>query len=171
MAEGAEKYAPEDAKRLNNSLNIALGEVKSQEGRLLKNYTKAKEVLAKVRVDADAVKAGLAARKEEARKQALAAQEAAKSAVEGAGAQLAKAPKGKGVRADVEAAKADLQGLGEALADLQKLIDTEDYPSAINRAGAITDKATALTSRIKQALGKPGAKAEKKAGAKKKEKK
>lgn len=167
VAEGAEKYAPEDAKRLNESLNIAMGEVKSQEGKLFKNYTQAKEMLAKVKADADAVKAGLAPKREDAKKQATAAQEAARSAVDGAKSLLSKAPKGKGGRADIEALKADLQGLEEALTDVQKSIDAEDYPSAMNRANAIKDKATAISGQGKQIIGKTSAKAGKKAGAKK----
>jgi len=162
VAEGAEKYAPEDAKRLNESLNIAMGEVKSQEGKLFRNYTQAKEMLAKVRADADAVKAGLASKREDAKKQATVAQEAARSAVDGAKSMLSKAPKGKGGRADIEAVKADLQGLEEALTDVQKSIDVEDYPSAMNRANAIKDKATAVSGQIKQITGKTSAKAGKK---------
>jgi len=162
VAEGAEKYAPEDAKRLNESLNIAMGEVKSQEGKLFRNYTQAKEMLAKVRADADAVKAGLAPKREDAKKQATVAQEAARSAVDGAKSMLSKAPKGKGGRADIEAVKADLQGLEEALTDVQKSIDVEDYPSAMNRANAIKDKATAVSGQIKQITGKTSAKAGKK---------
>lgn len=167
IAEGAEKYAPEDAKRLNDSLNIAMGEVKSQEGQLFKNYTKTREMLAQVKADADAVKAGLAPKKEEAGKQALAARDAAMSAVEGAKSQLSKAAKAKGAMADIEAMKADLQGLEEALADVKKSLDAEDYPSAMNRANAIQEKATALSEQLKQVKGTTSAKAEKRAGAKK----
>ena len=167
VAEGAEKYAPEDAKRLNESLNIAMGEVKSQEGKLFKNYSLSKEMLAKVKADADAVKAGLAPKKENAKKEATAAQEASRSAVDDVKSLLSKAPKGKEGRADIEAVKADLRVLEEALTDVQKSIDAEDYPSAVNRANAIKDKATAVSEKIRQIIGRTSAKAGKKAGAKK----
>jgi len=168
IADGAEKYSPADAKRLNDSLNIAMGEVKSQDSKLYKNYSQAKEMLAKVKADADAVKTGLSVKKEEARKMAVAAQEAAWSAVDGAKSELSKSQKSKGVKADFKALESDLKALEDALADAQKSLDTEDYPSAINKADAARDKASALSDQIKQAEGKTAVKTENKAGGKKK---
>jgi hypothetical protein len=154
LAAGAEIYAPEDVRRLNASLNSALGEVKSQEGKLFKNYKNANSMLAKVKADADTVKAGLAAKKEEARKQALAAQEKARAGVEGVKSQLSKAPKGKKAGADIEAATKSVQGLEDALADVQKMIDAEEYPSALHKAGAIENEATALSGQLRLSMGK-----------------
>ncbi len=168
VAEGAEKYAQADAKKLNDDLAAAMSEIKAQDGKMMKNYSKAKEALAKVKADAEALKTGLAAKKEEAKQNAITAQGAAKTAINDAKALLAKAPKGKGSKADIEAMKADVKGLEESLPEVQKLVDTEDYSAAAEKANAIKDKASAVSDQIKQAMEKVGAKTETKKEAKKK---
>src|SRR5512139_1376921 len=77
MAEGAEKYSPAEAKKVNDALTEAMAEIKTQDGKFFKDYKKAGEMLAKVKTDSDNLKAGLAAKKEEARKKAIAAEESA----------------------------------------------------------------------------------------------
>lgn len=154
ITEGADKYAPDDAKRVNDELTAAMDEVKAQDGKLLKNYSKAKEMLAKAQTDADSVKQGLAAKKEEAKKNALSALEAAKSSVDNANGLIAKAPKGKGSKADIEALKSDVKGLEDSLPDVQKSIDGEDYVAAAQQATTIKEKADSVSEQVNQALAK-----------------
>lgn len=157
ISEGAEKYASEDAKKLNADLTAAMDEIKTQDGKFMKNYDKAKGMLAKVKADAETLKTGLAAKKEEAKKNAVASQEAAKAAIDEAKTLLSKAPKGKGSSADIEAMKADIKGIEEAFPDVQKLIDAEDYVAASDKANAMKDKAAEISGQIKQAMEKVGA--------------
>jgi colicin import membrane protein len=154
MTEGADKYAPEDAKKVNDEVTAAMDEVKAQDSKLLKNYSKAKEMLAKAQADADSLKSGLAAKKEEAKKNAASALEAAKSSVDNANALLAKAPKGKGSKADIEALKSDVKGLEDSLPDVQKSIDGEDYVAAAQQANTIKEKADSVSEQVNQALAK-----------------
>jgi hypothetical protein len=158
IAEGADKYAPEDMKRINDELTVAMDEVKTQDGKFMKNYGKAKEMLVKVKADAEALKSGLSVKKEEAKNNALDAQEAAKTAVKDAKTLLAKAPKGKGSKADIEAMKADLKGLEGSLADVQSAIDAEDYASATEKATSIKEKAAEVSSQVTKAMEKVGTK-------------
>jgi len=158
VAEGAQKFAAEDAKKLNDSMQAAQDEIKTQEGKTFKNYDKAKELLAKVKADAETLKAGLAAKKEEAKKNAVAAEEAAKASLAEAKALLAKAPKGKDSKADIEALKADLKGVEDSLAEIKAATDSEDYKVAIEKSNAAKDKAAAISEQIKQAMAKVGAK-------------
>src|SRR4030067_3718043 len=111
IAEGGDKYAGEEVKQMNDQLTAAMDEVKVQDGKFFKNYDKAKEMLAKVKGDADSLKAEIPARKEKAKNDAVAALEAAKTAVTDAKAMLGKAPKGKGSKADIEAMRADIAGV------------------------------------------------------------
>lgn len=157
VVEGA-KYAPEDTKKLNDDLSAAMNEIKTQDSKLFKNYSKAKEMLAKAKSDAEALKAGLTEKKEQAKQNALALQNTAKTSLDEAKTLLSKAPRGKGTKADIEAMKADIKGLEESLMDVQKLIDTEDYALASDKANAIKDKAVSVSDQIKQALEKVGAK-------------
>ena len=154
IADGAEKYAPEDAKKINDELTAALDEIKVQDGKMMKNYGKAEEMLAKVQADADALKTSLPMKKEEAKNNALAAQEGAKTAIEDAKKLLSKAPKGKGSRADIEAMKADVKGLEDSLGEVQASVNTEDYAAATEKAKSIQEKATEVSSQITQAMEK-----------------
>ena len=158
VAEGAQKFAAEDAKKLNDTMQAAQDEIKVQDGKTFKDYAKTKELLAKVKADAETLKAGLAAKKEEAKKNAAVAQEAAKTSVTEAKALLAKAPKGKGSKADIEALKADLKGIEDSLAEIKTANDAEDYNVAIEKSKAIQDKAAAISDQIKKAMEKVGTK-------------
>lgn len=159
-AAGSERYLPEDTKKVDDSLTAALDEVKAQDEKfaLFRNYEKAKQMLAQVKVDAEKVKADTAAKKEEAKKNAIAGQGAAKAAIEEAKALLAKAPMGKGAKADIEAMKGDIKGLEDSLPELQQLIDKEDYLTAIDKAKVIKDKADGVSSQVKAAMEKVKAK-------------
>ncbi len=158
VAEGAQKFAAEDAKKLNDSMQAAQDEIKVQDGKTFKDYAKTKELLAKVKADAETLKAGLAAKKEEAKKNAATAQEAAKTSLAEAKALLAKAPKGKGSKADIEALKADLKGIEDSLAEVKSANNSEDYNAAIEKSNAIKGKAAAISDQIKKAMEKVGTK-------------
>lgn len=158
ITEGAEKYAPEEAKKINDDLAAAMTEIKAQDGKFFKNYSKAQEMLIKVQADANNLKAGLAAKKEEAQNNAAAAFEAAKVSIDEAKVLLAKAPKGKGSQADIEAMKSDVKGLEESLAEVQASMDSEDYRAASEKSDGIKAKASEVSEQIKQAMEKVGAK-------------
>jgi len=152
VAPEASKYVAEDVKKLNDDLETAQNAINA------KNYKQAKEILLKVKADAETLKTTLPEKKELAKSNVIAAQDAAKTAVTDAKALLAKAPKGKGSKADIEAMKADIKGLEESLPEVQSLIDAEDYAVATEKANVIKEKAAAVSDQINQALEKVGAK-------------
>ncbi|MEK6529030.1 MAG: DUF4398 domain-containing protein [Nitrospirota bacterium] len=158
VADGAEKYATEDLKRLNDSLTAATDEISIQDKKFFKSYTKAKEMLAQVKADAETLKTEIPAKKEKAKNDALTVQTEATTAVADAKALIAKAPRGKGSRADLEAMKADLAGLETSLAEVQTLISSEDYLAASEKAAAIKAKAAEVSDQINQAMEKTGKK-------------
>jgi len=151
---GAEIYAKDEFKKLNDDLTAALDEVTAQSKKLFKKYGKAKELLARVKSDADALLPVVAQKKEEAKKAALAAQSEATAAVAEAKELLKKAPRGKGTKADIEAFTADLKALDDSLPEVQKAIDTENYLGAADKAKAIKEKATGISDQIKKAIEK-----------------
>jgi hypothetical protein len=156
-AEGGEKFAPAETKGVSDALNAAMEEVKTQDGKFFKNYDKAKELLAKAKGDAESLKTGLAAKKEQAKSEATANLAAAGDAVKAAKAALAKAPKGKGAAADLEAMKGDLQGLEAALAEVQPLIDSQDYAAARDKAAGVKTKADEVSAAVTAAMEKVAA--------------
>jgi hypothetical protein len=156
-AEGGEKFAPADMKNVTGALNAAMEEVKAQDAKWFKNYDKAKELLAKAKGDAETLKSGLAAKKEQAKAEATTALTAAGDAVKAAKEALAKAPKGKGSAADLEAMKGDVQGLEAALAELKPLIDSQDYAAARDKAASVKAKADEVSAAVTAAMEKVAA--------------
>ncbi len=152
--EGADVYAVDELKKLNDDYTAAMDEVNAQSKKFFKKYGKAKELLATLKTDAEAVKTLVPARKEEAKNAAIAAQDEAKKAVDEAKALLEKAPKGKGTKADIEAMKADLMGLETSLAAIQTTIDSADYFGAKDQATAIKDKAMGIVDQVQKAIEK-----------------
>jgi hypothetical protein len=151
---GADVYAPDELKKLNDELATATDEVNTQSKKFFKKYGPAKEMLAKVKADADALAASIPAKKEAAKNAAMTAQQEAQAALEEAKALLDKAPRGKGTRADIEAMKADLKGLEDSFPEIQAAIDREDYFGASNTAATIKEKAVAISDQVKAAMEK-----------------
>ncbi len=154
IKEGADVYAKEELKKLQDDLAAAMEEVNTQGKKVFKKYGNAKKMLLQVKTDAEALKATIPAKKEQAKNDALKALDEAKVAVEEAKALLAKAPKGKGTKADIEAFTADLKGLEDMLTEVQQGIDTEDYFGATDKAKIIKEKAISISDQIKAAIEK-----------------
>jgi hypothetical protein len=152
--EGAGVYAADELKKLNDNLQAAMDEVSTQSKKLFKKFGTAKELLAKVTADADALKATIPAKIEAAKNAALQAQTEAKAALDEAKALLEKAPKGKGTKADIEAMKADLAGLEASFPEIQTAIDGQDYFGASAKAATLKEKATAVSDQVKAAIEK-----------------
>jgi len=150
ISEGAEKYLPDDAKKLNDNLNKAMDEVKVQDAKILKNYGQAKEMLVNVKTEAEAINSKLPAKKEDAKKDAFAAIEAAKAAMAATKALIAKASMGKGPNAANETISADIKNLEDSFKELQVQIDREDYLTIASKADEIRNKASELSTLLKQ---------------------
>jgi hypothetical protein len=152
--EGADVYAPEEFKKLNDDYSAAMDEVNTQSGKFFKKFGTAKEMLAKVKADAEALKTTVPAKKEAAKQAAQTAMDEAKASWEEAKELLDKAPKGKGTKADIEAMKADLAGLETAANEAMASFNSEDYLGAKDKAMAIKEKAVAISDQIKAAMEK-----------------
>jgi len=154
QAEGAAVYAPEELKKLNDSMQAAMDEISTQSKKFFKKYGPAKEMLAALLTEAEAVKAGIPAKKEAAKNAAVQAQTEAKTLLDEAKALLDKAPKGKGTKADIEAMKSDLAGLETSFAEIQTAIDGQDFFGASGKAATIKEKAMAISDQVKAAMEK-----------------
>jgi hypothetical protein len=152
--EGAAVYAADELKKLNDDLQAAMDEVNTQNKKFFKKFSTAKEMLAKVQADADALKATIPAKIEAAKNAAIQAQTEAKAALDEAKALLEKAPMGKGTKADIMAMKADLAGLETSFAEIQTSIDSADYFGASAKAATIKEKATVISDQVKAAIEK-----------------
>lgn len=163
---GAPAYLAEDFAKLDGMLTNAKKEMADQDAKfaLLRDYSKAEQLLASVQTDAPRVTAEAGKKKEEAKQAAVQAQQAAQDSVKATQDLVAKAPVGKD-RAAVEAIKADAEGLTASLADVQTAIEKGDYLGAQAKAKAIQEKSQSVATEIQNALdkvkaakGKPAAK-------------
>jgi putative hemolysin len=154
VAAGAETYCTQEIGKVKSDLSAAQKEIATQQEKFWKNFDNAKAMLIKVDADAKAAEALVAPRKEEAKQAAIAAEGEAKAALEEAKALLAKAPKGKGTRADIEAFKADLKGIEDSLPEIATLIASEQYFPAKEKADALKAKAADISAQITAAMEK-----------------
>ncbi|MBU0728316.1 MAG: hypothetical protein KKE17_11615 [Proteobacteria bacterium] len=152
--ESAGIYAAQELRTLQADLAAALDEVKVQDGKMLKNYDNAKQLLAKVMSDSEQVRSVVATSKEQARLNSIDALQGAQASLAEAKNALAIAPKGKGSRADIEAMGADLNGLEESMYTIQPLIDAGEYAGATEKAGIVSQKANEISSQVKLAMEK-----------------
>jgi len=153
---GAAEYLAEPFKSVETGLQKAQEEVTAQDGRfaLVRNYDTAKASLARVKADAEKVRTDAVAAKEKAKAEAEAARTDAQAALDGAKALLAKAPKGKGTKADLEAMAADLKAAEAALGDARTALDGQDYLGGKAKAESARDKAAAVSAQVQQAKAK-----------------
>jgi hypothetical protein len=152
VAEGAEKYAPEEYKALQDAMTAAMEEVKAQEGKMFGGkYDKAKELLAQVQTSAATVKDTAVAAREAMATEVVTVKEAAVAGVAQLQALVAAAPVGKGSEADLEAIRADVAGLETSLQEIQPLIDAGDFAGAKEKADAIQAKVAEITAEIQTA--------------------
>ncbi len=151
---GADKYAVDESKKLDADLKAAMDEVATQDKKFFKKFGPAKEMLAKVQTDADALKAALPAKVEAAKNLAVSLQGEARKGLDAAKALLDKAPKGKGTAKDLEALKGDLAGAETAFADIQKAIDVQDYIAAQDKAKSVSAVAAKVAEQVQAAIDK-----------------
>jgi len=152
VAEGAQQYTPEDYKMVADGLAAANAEIKVQEEKFFKNFDKASQILAKTKADAVALKGKVAARKEELKKAAIATMAQANTELVAAKELLAKAPKGKGSKAEIDAMTTDLAGVEAMIPEVEPLIAKGDYIGANEKANAILARITAVKNEVQAAI-------------------
>ncbi len=151
---GADKYAPEELKTVQADLSKAMDEITAQDKKFFKKFGTAKEMLEKVKADAEALKAALPAKIEAVKNEAVKLQSELQTAIAGVKELMKKAPKGKGTDKDLAALKGDLDGAETEYAGIQKALDGQDYIGALNTAKSIQAKVTGVKDQIQAALDK-----------------
>lgn len=152
--EGADVYAADQLTALNDSLTKAVEEAKAQTGKMFKSNAEAKAKLVQIKTDAEALKATIPAKKEEAKNNAITVQTETKTLIEEAKTLVANAPTAKDSQADIEAFKNDLAGIEAEFAAVQTAIDGQDFLGAAEKCKTIKEKATGISDQIKQAIEK-----------------
>ena len=153
----AENWAPTEYRAADEAMNAAQAEIKAQDEKWLKNYDKAKELLAKAKEDGAKASEAAAANKEQAKKDAEAAMTAADTALQSAEAALKVAPVTKDSKADLELFKNDLATLHSTLDGAKSSFGSEDYKKALESANSVKDQATSIATQLEAAKQKRSA--------------
>jgi len=154
----AETWAASEFQGANEALNAAQAEISTQNEKWLKNYDKAKELLATAKADAAKAAEAAVANKEQAKNDADAAVTAADTALATAEAALKVAPVTKDSKADLELFKTDLATLRSTLDAARASFGSEDYKKALESANSVKDQATTIATQLEEAKAKRGGK-------------
>jgi hypothetical protein len=165
----AEKWAPNEWRSAQQAFDDANKEIETQNNRfaLMRNYDKAKQMLADAKTAADRAKQAGTDNKEAAKKEAEAKLADADAAITAARTALDAAPKTKDTKADLELFKSDLDGLGTSLGDAKNMMAQEAYKEVSAKADTVKNQATDIKTKLEEAAAKAAAKKGAHKGAKK----
>jgi hypothetical protein len=150
----ANVYLPAEFAAVQDSMNAVLADIELQKGKLFKKFGTAKVKLDEVLALANKAAAGVAAKKEEVKKEAGALLNDIKAVIEQNTKLIPKLPRGKEGAAVIEQIKADLANVNSAVADAQGAFDKGVFMDALNKIKAAKAKADGLNAEIKEALTK-----------------
>jgi len=152
----AAQYAPAAYKVAMDTLNAAKAAVKEQDSKfvLFRSYGKSKEMcIAAERLAKDAVTTAQA-EKEKVKAEVSFLMTQVESALEGANAALAKAPRGKGSRADIELMQADLDNAKNGIVEAKADFDGGKYLAVKAKLETIQEKINEVNNQIEAAKAK-----------------
>jgi hypothetical protein len=152
----ADIYSAEAYQGASDTLKAAEAEiaVQDQKSSFSRNYDKAKEFLTQAKTQADTAASTAATNKEQVKTEAQTAQTEAQAALDAAKEALAKAPKGKGTKADLDALQGDLTAAETSLNEAKASFDGGKFMDARNQFQAVKEKADAVAADIQQATQK-----------------
>jgi hypothetical protein len=155
---GAPDYAPESFREAETAFQMAQEELAVQDSKfaIMRDYEGVEGMLKTVNQEAVRAKTEAVANKEKVKTEAQAAMSNAKSRVLEARVILAKAPMGKGSKADLQALNGDLQTAESMLAEVDTALGAEDFLGAKAKAQAIESLATRVHDEVVHALEKTG---------------
>jgi len=147
----AETWAPNDFQAADQAMTAAQAEIDAQNSKWMKNYDKAKELLATAKENAGKASTAAVANKQQAKTDAEAAIAAADTAVQTAEGNLKVAPVTKDSRADLALFKSDLESLKGTLDQARQAFSSEDYKKALESANSAKEKATSIADQLEAA--------------------
>lgn len=149
----AEQYAAQAYNAARDTLNAAMAAIKEQDGKfaLFRNYDAAKAQLAKASEMANQAATAAAAEKERMKTELTGMQEQLMNALAGADSALAKAPVGKGNKADIELIKSDLSAAHSAYDSAVAEFNQGKYISARTKMQTVQQRVGSIMAEIGKA--------------------
>jgi hypothetical protein len=160
QAAEAETYVPDSFRAANDSLNAANALKTEQDSKfaLFRSYGKSKDLFVKSAEMFDNVATEAAAEKERVHQQVVQMLTDAKALIDSANAALAKAPRGKGSKADIELIKNDLATVMTQVTDAEGSINTGKYMVAKGQIESLVAKTRSIMDEIAAAVAKKAGK-------------
>jgi hypothetical protein len=156
----AETYVPDSFRGASDTLNAAMAAKQEQDSKfaLFRSYGKSKDMFVKAAEMFDNVSTEAAAEKERVHQQVVQMLTDAKAVIDSANAALAKAPRGKGSKADIELIKNDLTAVQTSVADAEADITAGKYMVAKGKIESLVAKARSIMEEIAAAAAKKAGK-------------
>lgn len=154
----ADVYAATEFQAAADSLAAAEAEITAADEQfaLTRSYEKATELLKKATTEAQAAASAAVTNKEVVKQEAEAALTDAQAAIQTAKDMLAKAPKGKGTKADLEAMQGDLAGIETACAQAEQTLSAGKYMDARDQLKNVISQAQSISSQVEAAIAARG---------------
>lgn len=152
----AEQYAPEAYRAAMDTLNAAQAAKQEADSKfaLFRSYGKAKELYVKAEAMANEATSEAQANKEQVKMEVSDLLVQAKAALDSAGTALAKAPRGKGSKADIELMKSDLNAAQAGYNDAMNDFNAGKYLQVKTKAEVVIGNARKVSQDIAAALTK-----------------
>lgn len=151
----AEQYVPNAFRMASDTLNAAMAAKNEQDSKfaLFRGYGKSKEMFIRAQALAEEASAKAAEEKERVRQEVTNLITEAQAAIDAANAAYAKAPKGKGNKAELELIKTDLVGVAAQFEEAKNDFNAGKYLTAKSKVQAVMQKANSITQEIATAAG------------------
>jgi PBP1b-binding outer membrane lipoprotein LpoB len=148
-------YAPESLQAAESAVDAMEAELKVQNEAfaLTRSYDKTAELATAATTAAEKAATDASAGREMTMNEASARFEAVKTSLAETSEMIAKAPRGKGTRADIEAMKMDVAGVEAGLVDFESAFAAGRYKEALAKADAANETLDRIKADIEAAIG------------------
>lgn len=155
-----EIYASDAYRMAMDTLNAAMAAKEEADSKfaLFRSYGKSKELFVRAEALANEAQASAQAEKEHVQDEVTSMVAEAKGALDAATEALAKAPRGKGSKADIELIKHDLDAANVAFQEARADLDGGRYMAAKTKLQAVMQKAQSISEEIAKAAAKKSGK-------------
>jgi len=151
---GAEIYLHESFVSLQDSLNVVMLNMESEQSKFMKNYTIVKEQLAGVVQYAQEVKLSAEVRKEEMNAEVLKAISEVQELVAANRQLILDAPKGKEGTSALDAISAELAAVEVAIDEVNTAVEAADFMAAFDKIFAAKEKAASINTELTEVISK-----------------
>ncbi|MDZ4723235.1 MAG: DUF4398 domain-containing protein [candidate division Zixibacteria bacterium] len=153
MSAEAEQYAPASYRMAMDTLNAAMAAKTEQDSKfaLFRSYGSSKDMFVRAEALSKQAEADAATAKEAMKQEVMTMITNAQAALDSANAVVAKAPVGKGNRAEIELIKTDLVSVAATFQEAQNDFNAGSYMTAKTKLEAVMENANRVASEVANA--------------------